>query len=96
MSAGLSIEAYIWIAGLITLAFLTPDESHFTLCPLANMGFEYCPGCGLGKSISFLFHGHIMESFNAHPLGIFAVGVLVFRIFSLCKQSYYKIINQKP
>jgi hypothetical protein len=96
MSAGLSIEAYIWIAGLLALAFLTPGESHFTLCPLANMGFEHCPGCGLGKSITFLFHGNIMESFKAHPLGIFAVGVLVYRIITLIKQSYYKTINQKP
>lgn len=87
-------EAYIWTIGLLLLSFLNPHESHFTLCPLANLGFEFCPGCGLGKSISFLFRGNIVDSFRTHPLGVFAVGVLVCRIISLCKQSYHKSINQ--
>jgi hypothetical protein len=78
-------EAIIWFGGLVILAFLNPIGSHFTLCPLHNLGFDFCPGCGLGKSISFLFRGQVAQSFKAHPLGIFAVIVLSLRILNLLK-----------
>jgi Protein of unknown function (DUF2752) len=60
-------------------------DGHFTLCPLYNLGFDFCPGCGLGNSISYLFHGQLRQSFAAHPLGIFAVIVLSLRIFQQTK-----------
>lgn len=47
------------------------------------MGFQFCPGCGLGHSISYLFHGQVQDSLNAHPLGILALPVISFRIFKL-------------
>lgn len=81
------IEAMTWLVALIILALYTPgSEHHFTLCPLYHLGFHHCPGCGLGQSISFLFHGDLAGSFNAHPLGIFAVIVLSYRIFELTKK----------
>jgi hypothetical protein len=30
-----------------------------------------------------LFHGDFRESFNAHPLGLFAVVIILHRIFKL-------------
>lgn len=79
-------EAILWVAGFIALAFYDPyGTSHFSICPLYNLGFEFCPGCGLGKSISFLFHGELNESLSAHPLGVFAVIILTYRIFELSK-----------
>ena len=82
----LPFEALIWCAGLLVLAFSNPDtQTHFSICPLYNLGFDFCPGCGLGKSISLLFHGELIRSFAAHPLGIFAVIVLSYRIFRLTK-----------
>lgn len=85
-------EAVIWLVGLVVLALLDPHEhEHYTICPLASMGFEFCPGCGLGKSISLLFHGMPIASLKAHPLGFFAVAVLARRIYSLTKttSNYY-------
>jgi hypothetical protein len=76
-------EALIWIGALVFLAFTSPESSHFTLCPLAAAGFEFCPGCGLGRAVSLLLHGYPVESWNAHPLGIFAVIVLLIRVFKL-------------
>jgi hypothetical protein len=76
-------EAFIWIIGLIALAVYVPGDGHFTLCPVSRLGFHFCPGCGLGRSISFFFHGEIVQSFTTHPLGIFAVIVLSFRIYTL-------------
>lgn len=79
-------EAVIWALGLILLAFGDPLNHHFTLCPVASLGFDFCPGCGLGRSVSWFFRGEIAASFHAHPFGIFAVFVLSFRIFKLTKQ----------
>lgn len=86
------LEAVVWLAGLVVMALLPPGEqSHFSLCPLKNLGFGFCPGCGLGHSISYLFHGHLVLSLSAHPLGIFAVIVLSFRILQLTKHYYSKL-----
>ncbi|MFN3839195.1 MAG: DUF2752 domain-containing protein [Cyclobacteriaceae bacterium] len=78
------LEAVLWIIALAGLALVNPDtEPHLTICPLANAGFAFCPGCGLGRSISYLFCGDVAASWRAHPLGIFAVIVLSYRIISL-------------
>jgi hypothetical protein len=83
-----NLEALIWLAALILLAFHDPTASHYSLCPLNNLGFEFCPGCGLGHSISYLFRGEIIQSLEAHPLGIFAVVLLSYRIVSLFRKNY--------
>lgn len=49
----IGFEAFVWILGLAYLFLIhSPGETHFTICPLSNLGFEFCPGCGLGNSIS--------------------------------------------
>lgn len=86
-------EALIWITGLIVLALINVEgSSHFTVCPFNNLGIDFCPGCGIGKSIHYLLNMKIEQSLNAHPLGIFAFAVLSRRIFQLIKES---IIKQK-
>jgi len=76
-----TLEAFVWIAVIVFFAFTSPDSgTHFTICPLSLAGFEYCPGCGLGRSIVLLLHGEVVESFRMHPLAIFAVAVFISRI----------------
>jgi hypothetical protein len=82
-----NLEAFIWIAALLTLAFSSPIETCYSLCPLANMGFDWCPGCGLGTSITWLFRGEIMNSWHAHPLGIPAVIIISVRIISIFRKN---------
>jgi hypothetical protein len=82
-------EALIWIAALLFLAFSNPSDHHYTLCPLHNLGWDFCPGCGLGRSISYLFHLQFASSFQTHPLGIPAVIIIVHRIL-------YILITPKP
>jgi len=85
-------EAWLWIAGLAVLAIINPDSnSHFTLCPFKNLGFKFCPGCGLGHSISYLFRGNIKASLNSHILGIPSVLILSARTISLIKKSKFNI-----
>ena len=72
-------EALIWIFALAFLAISNPAVHHYTLCPLDNLGISYCPGCGLGRSIGYFFRLEIESSFLAHPLGIPAVFLFIFR-----------------
>lgn len=84
------------MAALTALAVMPPGtDAHYSFCIFKLMGFKYCPGCGLGHSISYLFHGNIRASFAAHPLGIFAVAIILYRIYHLlCLRFFYKIKNQ--
>ncbi|MGQ9797983.1 MAG: DUF2752 domain-containing protein [Ignavibacterium sp.] len=76
----------------------TNSTLQFTICPLSNLGFEHCPGCGLGKSISMILHGNIFDSFDFHLLGIPAlIIILLFRISQLIKINYlihFKTLNK--
>ncbi|WP_295793384.1 DUF2752 domain-containing protein [Mucilaginibacter sp.] len=79
-------ELAFWVVALIALAIANPtDQSHFSLCPLKLMGITWCPGCGLGHSISFLFHGDIKSSFHSHWLGIPALGMILYRVYALAR-----------
>lgn len=80
-------EALIWLIALILLAFTPIDGEHYSLCVFNNLGIGFCPGCGLGHSITYLFHGQFEASFNAHPFGIPTVAILCYRIFSIFKQN---------
>ncbi|MCZ6701413.1 MAG: DUF2752 domain-containing protein [Ignavibacteria bacterium] len=87
----IGFEVAAWISALVFLAFIyNPGETHFNICPIANLGFDFCPGCGLGNSISYIFNGEYIQSFQSHPLGIFALAVLLFRIIYLIKYNRRK------
>jgi len=78
-----NLELFIWIVALLLLALLNPDSNQVSLCPLKFLGFHYCPGCGLGRSIALLFRGRFADSFAMHPLGSFAVAMIGYRIAQL-------------
>ncbi|RZK82218.1 MAG: DUF2752 domain-containing protein [Pedobacter sp.] len=83
------LELTFWMAALVLLAITQPIEHeeihHFTLCPLANFGFKWCPGCGIGRSITQLLHGNVTASLDHHWFGIPALAIILFRIFVLIK-----------
>lgn len=82
-------ELIAWIASLVMLACMQPaTDTHYSLCAFKWLGFSFCPGCGLGHSIAYLFHGEIAASLHAHPLGIFAMLVLLHRIYTLTKRKF--------
>ena len=87
-------ELIFWIAALVLLAAAEPvppqDVNHFTFCPLASMGLSWCPGCGLGRSVTHLLHGNIMESIRFHWLGIPAVLIIGYRIIVLGRYQLKK------
>ena len=83
-----NLELVIWLTALVILALTNPTEHHLTLCPLSNIGFKYCPGCGLGRSVSYLFRGDLNASFHMHPLGVFALGIIGYRIIQIINNQY--------
>lgn len=90
-----NIEALVWLAGLISFAFLNPyNTSNFTLfLPDLLFGIK-SPGYNLGHSIAFLYRGQVIESFNTHPLGIFVFLFLIYRIVYLIRNNYKKLIKE--
>jgi len=89
-----NLEAFIWIVAILYFAVSPlPSGEHFTICPVSLAGFEHCPGCGLGRSLILLLHGHLTESFNMHPMAVFALIVLVVRIIFVFR-NYFKFRKQ--
>jgi hypothetical protein len=85
----LNPEAWIWLFGLFFLACVTPSgDPHYSFCLFKNLGISFCPGCGLGRSISLLLHGQVLQSIHAHPLGIIALPILMHRIVVLFRYSF--------
>lgn len=88
MSANVGIEPMIWLAALLWLGLSEPEQfGDFTFCPLSNLGITICPGCGLGRSVSYALHGQFTQSLQAHVLAIPAICILSFRILSLLKHT---------
>ncbi len=82
-------ELAFWIVALILLATLNPSQKDsFSLCLSGLFGIDHCPGCGLGRSISFLLQGKPAASFDMHPLGIFALPVILHRIYILFRSNF--------
>jgi hypothetical protein len=86
------IELIFWITALVVLAGAKfPEQqtaAHFTFCPLANLGFDWCPGCGIGRSITALFQGNLGLSFQLHWFGLPALMILLYRISILIRLQF--------
>jgi hypothetical protein len=76
-------ELITWTAALVLLFFMVPSHEHLTLCPLNNVGLDFCPGCGIGRSIHYAMWLNFKASFQHHPLGLFGLAVILHRIFIL-------------
>ncbi|HEX6179698.1 MAG TPA: DUF2752 domain-containing protein [Chitinophagaceae bacterium] len=77
-------EGFAWVIALLIPAFIEPGgNTHFSLCLFKNAGIDWCPGCGLGESIALFYRGNIAGSLHAHPLGIIAVLILLWRTFTI-------------
>ena len=83
-----NLEAIMWSVALIYLMFINPYElNHFSFCLFNIIGIDFCPGCGIGRSISMIYHGDVLGSLKMHPLGIFALTMIFYRIISLLQRK---------
>jgi hypothetical protein len=88
------IELIIWSGAIFILAVSYPKTiNHFTLCPLESLGLPWCPGRGLGRSISYLLHGEIELSVTQHWFGIPALGILIYRIVQLLNKFLLNLMS---
>ncbi len=84
---GVGLELLVWVSAFIYLGIFDPyTKSEFTFCLFSRLGFHYCPGCGLGRAVSFLLHGDLQRSLQTHILAIPATIILLYRVISLLKQ----------
>lgn len=77
------LELLFWVTSLIVLFFLPVQKTESSLCLFSLLGVGKCPGCGLGHAIYYALHLHPLQSFQHHPIGIFAVLVIFMRIRQL-------------
>jgi hypothetical protein len=88
------LELIIWTGAILVLGISYPKTvDHFTLCPIENLGFSWCPGCGLGRSISYLLHGDLRLSIDQHWFGIPALCILIFRIVQLLNKFVLNLMS---
>jgi len=79
----LHFELIALALGLLLAASIVPGSDEPTFCLFNRSGIDFCPGCGLGRSISLAFRGQLTASFQMHPAGILAIFILLYRIVSI-------------
>ena len=91
-----NLELMVWISGLLALFFMNAESTQPTLCIFSNLGFSYCPGCGIGHSIHAALHFQFWQSFQSHWMGLPAVVIIFFRIHQLFNLKTKGTINETP
>lgn len=89
---GSHFELLFWPAALLLLYWMPVEGEHLSFCALNAFGFSWCPGCGIGHSIHYYLHFNFVQGWREHYLGIFAVLIILYRIFQLLNAQ----LKQKP
>lgn len=85
-------ELIIWLSILVYLFILNRYlDPHFSFCIFNKIGIVWCPGCGLGKAVSFFIHGEVVKSIYSHPLGIPATIFIALRIYKLVETKIFLV-----
>ncbi|MEO6721091.1 MAG: DUF2752 domain-containing protein [Ferruginibacter sp.] len=74
------LELLCWSAALILLFLMPVNIGEQSLCVFRFIGFNSCPGCGLGHAIHSVLHLQFGQSFHEHIFGIPAVLIILNRI----------------
>ena len=89
---------WIALAGMLVAAATIDPSSASLFCPIEWAGFEYCPGSGIGRSMSSALRGDFSGSFELHPAGIPAVIIMSGRIGNIFhrNRTLSKTLNKEP
>jgi hypothetical protein len=88
-------EILAFSVGLILLALMDPNAAAGPdLCLFEQLGISFCPGDGLGHSISYIFRGDFSNALKANMLGPLAVVILSSRIVYLISKNLKNTDNQ--
>src|SRR5690349_2195794 len=76
----LQFERIIWLLALLVLFFLDPARESLSVCVFKIIGFDWCPGCGLGHSVHYALRLDLSTSFSEHILGPFVTLFLLWKV----------------
>jgi Protein of unknown function (DUF2752) len=84
-------------AATLLLPLLFVHDAHFehgqSLCPFKALTGFPCPGCGITKSLVFLYKGDLARSVHYHvlgiPLALFCVAVIIVALVELSNGRRY-------
>lgn len=72
------IKRYGFAILLVAVFYFLMHFVFHAFCPVVVLTGFPCPGCGLSRSILFLFTGQVRRSFSIHPLGIVVVCTFLY------------------
>ena len=72
-----NIEPLIWAAVLFCIFFM--DVSGGSICIFKMIGFNSCPGCGIGHSIHDVLHFNFTTSIKEHVFGIPVTTIILWQ-----------------
>lgn len=82
-----NLPAYIWMPGLLIIGvialIIVPTsffESTRTVCIFKNVFGTNCPGCGMTRAVSSVFHGDLAGAFRSNRL----VAIVLPLLFYVC------------
>jgi len=84
------LELIFWIGSMAAILTINPEVEAISICPLHQMGLDWCPGCGLGRAMNLLASGEFQASWRLHPAAGLAFGVIFHRIWVLVKQLKHR------
>ena len=82
---GFGVLTLILAAAFLWALFLSRNLNDISFqegpCGFSQTFHLYCPGCGGTRALKYLLEGHIVDSFLANPIPIYAI-VLLLRIWT--------------
>ena len=74
---------------------LTEIEQKQSFCPFKLLTGFPCPGCGITKSLAYLYTGELRKSFHFHLFGPFLIfGLFAFATVKIVAKRELKIISR--
>ncbi|MGE5518876.1 MAG: DUF2752 domain-containing protein [Candidatus Dadabacteria bacterium] len=73
-------ECILWSIALVLLFAMDDSQQHYSFCLFRMMGWNSCPGCGIGHAIHDVLHLQFTDSLKEHFLGIPATIAILYSI----------------
>ena len=65
-------------------------ETDQSLCPLKMLSGFPCPGCGITKSLVYIYDGDVLKSITFHLFGPLVMVLSIYFLIKLSLELYYK------
>lgn len=65
-------------------------ENEQSFCPFKMLTGFPCPGCGITKSLVYLYEGDVLKSITFHLFGPLVLVLAIYCLIKLSLELYYK------